>query len=159
MKLSILATAMVALLLVCSCSTEEQTTQTTVDLNLESVLEEIKTASIASEEAVEFTIGIRSSGDVDLGEARPLSKERTLQDMTLDFDAMRIDVFNIEQGQQRIQVCCNNGDTTECVDCKQDNLCILAAVRDCVDDGGCSEVCRSVIRYIPGLNTYYVVKE
>lgn len=148
--------------LLTSCSSEENTTITSENLTLELAIEKVTNESINSEKSIEFSISIDKSGNVQLGEAQIVSKDRFKEDFITAWNLNK--TYNISQNKQQrsTTICCNVGgeQDDDCDTCRDDDAnCIVVAIRNCIDDeGGCAEVCENKIRYFPSSNTYTLSK-
>ncbi len=146
--------------LVVSCSSEENTTTETENLTLELAVEQVKSLSIESDEAIEFTLSTDENGDVKLGAPEILSESRFEDDFLMAFSiSHEFKVFGDKQ-QRTTSVCCTvDGQDPECQDCADnDGACLLIAIKTCIAGEGCAEVCENKIRYIPSLDVYFVSK-
>ncbi|WP_299212554.1 hypothetical protein [uncultured Dokdonia sp.] len=138
-----------------SCSSEEEVINESSNLTLNTAIEEIINQSQDINQPVDFEISFLDDGMVRLSEANKL-EDSFVSDFSKGFSS----VSTNKSSQRTVTVCCTvDGEDQGCTECgDNDGGCVGSAIRKCLDDDGCAEVCNQRIRYMPSLNTFYLLK-
>ncbi len=116
-----------------SCSKETISETNSID----TIIDEI--SEIATNENKVITYEILSEKDGYSFEKVNLeTSKKFITNFEYNFSAARYSYVTIE---------CSDGTTTTCN--ADDGGCVGAAVRDCLDAGGCATVCRATVTYFP----------
>jgi len=135
----VLSFALMAVFMFISCSKTDEQDFSNENQSLEALLAEIAKTADETGKAVSF--------DVKYIEGQFIKENVSVVDNVSMFVPDFADTFNGTSSTARIQIECSNGTTTYCGD--SDGACVGAAVKACLDGGGCATVCSTRMLYIP----------
>lgn len=138
-----------------SCTSEEEPTVDNSNITLNTAIENIINQSQNIDKPIDFEISFLDDGMVRISEANYIDNS-----FVPDFSKGFSSVSDNKSAQRTVTVCCTvDGEDQGCTECgDNDGSCVGSAIRKCLDDDGCAEVCNQRIRYIPSLNTFYLAK-